>query len=257
MTRMKEYFYEVTCRYYDMLELDHKDTDGRNEFLNKTFKKYNINSVFDLTCGTGAQAIYLLENGYSVKASDYSKGMIDIANQKLRKKKHHHKFIKADMRTVYLGEADAVISMFNAIGHLSKNQFRSALRNVKRNLKPNGYYIFDIYNSISMDKYLPKHKHIDVVFSKDNLFIVRYCKNILNKKTGILTTKHIWHIQNYMKPYKELKNIWDLQLYTYSELKKLLEEEGFEILELYGDCYFSEYHDKESEAIYLVTRKKE
>ena len=41
------------------------------------FKKYKIKSVFDLTCGTGAQAIYFLKKGYLVKASDYSKGMIE------------------------------------------------------------------------------------------------------------------------------------------------------------------------------------
>lgn len=253
---MKQYSYEETSKYYDLLETCEKENLERNSFLEKTFKKYKIKSVFDLTCGTGAQAIYFLKKGYLVKASDYSKGMIEVANDKLKSLKIKDKFKKADMRTVKFGKADAVITMFNAIGHLSKADFKIALNNIKDNLKPKGYYIFDIYNLNEMPNGLPKHKHIDNVVSKDGLYIVRYCTNKLDIKTGKITTVHEWHIQHDLNPYKIVKNKWDMQLYVYKELEKTLERNGFRVLEVYGDPNFSKFNNNRSESIYLVTQKQ-
>src|SRR5690606_20096416 len=54
--------------------------------------------------------------------------------------------IKGDMRTTYAGEFDAVITIFNAIGHLTRHDFEKALRNIHRNLKRGGIYLFDIFN---------------------------------------------------------------------------------------------------------------
>ncbi|HOW29789.1 MAG TPA: class I SAM-dependent methyltransferase [archaeon] len=253
---MKQYSYEQTCKYYDLLETSEKDNKERNSFLERAFKKYKIKSIFDLTCGTGAQAIYFLKKGYKIKASDYSKGMIDVANDKLHKLKRKEKFLVGDMRTIKFGKADAVITMFNAIGHLSKTDFEKALSNFKENLKPKGYYIFDIYNLNEMPNGLPKHKHIDNVVSKDNLYIVRYCTNKLNMNTGKITTIHEWHIQQDMNPYNIIKNKWDMQLYVYKELKEILERNGFKVLEVYGNAKMSKFKDKTSESIYLITQKQ-
>ena len=36
--------------------------------------------------------------------------------------------------------------IFNAIGHLTKEDFKKTLQNIRTNLKDNGIYIFDIFN---------------------------------------------------------------------------------------------------------------
>ncbi|RMD67179.1 class I SAM-dependent methyltransferase [Candidatus Pacearchaeota archaeon] len=64
------------------------------------------------------------------------KEMIAIA----QKKCDTIRFRQADMRSSYLGKFDAVISIFNAIGHLSKAEFRKALCNVARNLRAESVY---------------------------------------------------------------------------------------------------------------------
>ena len=253
---MKQYNFDESCNYYDFLETSEKENKERNLFLEKIFKKYNIKSVFDLTCGTGAQAIYFLEKGYKIKASDYSKGMVSVANNKLKKLKIKDRFIVGDMRTINHGKADAVITMFNAIGHLSKADFEKALLNFKKNLKPNGYYIFDIYNLNVLPKGLPLKKHIDNMEEVGDLFLVRFCENKLNTKKGILTTKHGLYIQHGIRPYHVIKNHWDMQIYVYKELKDILERNGFKVLKVYGGPNFSKFDDKNSESIYLVTQKR-
>jgi len=255
---MKQYSYDESCGYYDLLETSEKENKERNAFLERVFKKYKIKSVFDLTCGTGAQAIYFLKKGYSVKASDYSQGMIDVANNKLKKLKRKERFLCGDMRTTKFGKADAVITMFNAIGHLSKKEFEKSLGNFKDNLKPKGYYIFDIYNLNEMPNGLPLNKHIDNARDIKNgeLYLVRFCENKLNMKKGILCTRHELYVQHDMKPYRIIKSHWDMQLYVYPELKQILERNGLKVLEVHGGADFSKFNDKKSESIYIVAQKK-
>lgn len=253
---MKQYSYDESSKYYDLLETSDKENKERNDFLEKAFKKYKITSVFDLTCGTGAQAIYFLKKGYSVKASDYSKGMISVANDKLKELKRKERFLVGDMRNIKFGKADAVITMFNAIGHLSKTDFEKSLLNFKENLKPKGYYIFDIYNLNEIPNGLPLKRHIDNIKEIGTIYLVRFCENKINMKNGKLTTRHELYIQHDMEPYQILKSHWDMQLYVYNQLKEILERNGFKVLEVYGSPNFSKFNDKKSESIYLVTQKQ-
>lgn len=253
---MKQYSYDESSKYYDLLETSDKENKERNDFLEKAFKKYKITSVFDLTCGTGAQAIYFLKKGYSVKASDFSKGMVDVANLKLKKENLKQRFVKGDMRDISFGKAEAVITMFNAIGHLSKKDFIKTLGNIKENLKPNGYYIFDIYNLKDMPRDLPLKKHIDIIKEKENTILVRFCENKLNLKTGILHTKHELLIQHNLEGYKTIKSHWDMQLYDFKEIKGILERNDFKVLEVYGGADRSTFKDKTSQSIYLITQKQ-
>lgn len=253
---MKQYSYDESCNYYDFLETSEKENKERNVFLEKVFKKYKIRSFFDLTCGTGAQAIYFLKKGYNVKASDYSKGMISVANEKLKKLNIKERFLVGDMRSINLGKADAVITMFNAIGHLSKADFEKSLSNFKDNLKPKGYYIFDIYNLNEISNGLPLKRHIDNIKEIGTLYLVRFCENKINMRNGKLTTKHELYIQHDFEPYHVVKSHWDMQLYVYKELKEILERNGFKVLEVYGGANQSKFKDKTSESIYLVTQKQ-
>jgi hypothetical protein len=50
------------------------------------------------------------------------------------------------MRTLKIGLFDAVITISNAVGHLTKAGFEKAMRSINKNLKEGGIYIFDIFN---------------------------------------------------------------------------------------------------------------
>lgn len=72
--------------------------------------------------------------------------MLNIAKNKAKKEKLNIKFIQGDMRTTKVGKFDAVITIFNAVGHLTKHDFESAMQNIHANLNDGGRYIFDIFN---------------------------------------------------------------------------------------------------------------
>src|SRR3989344_8495553 len=142
---IKQYNYDKLAEYYDVLELKASNNyEQKNDFLDKIFKKNKVKTVLDMTCGTGAQAIGIHKRGYKVTASDISKGMLEVAKKKA--KGLDIKFYHGDIRTSQFGKFDAVIAIFNAIGHLSKKEFEEAIGNVSKNLNRSGCFIFDIFN---------------------------------------------------------------------------------------------------------------
>ncbi len=76
----------------------------------------------------------------------FSPPLLDIARSKAKEMNRNIIFIGCDMRNVKAGKFDAVITIFNAIGHLTKADFETALQNIHTNLKDDGVYIFDIFN---------------------------------------------------------------------------------------------------------------
>jgi len=223
---MKDYNYSIQAKYYDVLE-ENPSVKAFNKVLDKLFKKHKIKSIYDVTCGTGAQAIYLDKRGYKITASDFSKEMVAIAQKKYPK----IKFRQADMRSTNLGKFDAVISIFNAIGHLSKSDFQKAVQNIANNLKTGGLYVFDIFNYDFMKNNFISHEFIDTCKKVDEIRYVRFNKNKFDRKKQIMTMNQKTYVQdNWDKP-KIFEDSWDMQIYSSEQLKNILEKNGFEIVE--------------------------
>ena len=106
-------------------------------------KKYNAENVLDLTCGTGSQALFFTKRGYKITGSDFSPDLLKIARKKANEAKLNLRFIDGDMRAIKVGSFDAAITMFNAVGHLTKFGSEKAMKNISKNLKAGGIYVFE------------------------------------------------------------------------------------------------------------------
>lgn len=94
--------------YYKAYEKRYKDTYKNRclwetteptKEIERTIEKYNINkkdSILDLGCGEGRDAIYLLNNNYNVLAVDYSKSAIAKCNE-LTNNKYINNFKQFDL----------------------------------------------------------------------------------------------------------------------------------------------------------------
>ncbi len=122
------------------------DTELKNSVVDKFLKKYGTKTVLDLTCGTGSQVLFLAKKGYEIVGSDFSPELLKIARKKAKEARLDLRFIDGDMRTIKVGKFDAAITMFNAVGHLTKAGFEKAIKNIGSNLKDGGIYVFDIFN---------------------------------------------------------------------------------------------------------------
>jgi len=250
---IKQYDYTTLAKYYDELELSGTSTDKLNIALYKILKKHNVKNLLDMTAGTGAQALFLSKY-FKVVANDINKAMLDVARRKAKKAKAKIRFNIGDMRTAKLGKFDAVISMFNAIGHLSKEGFKVALRNINKNLKDGGIYIFDIFNLDYMIHNFHGYEFIDRALEHNGMTFVRFNKNTFDVKNGIINIHQRTYVQKgYEKPMLFREN-WQLQIYNTSTLKEMLKRNGFATYKIYNGIGKS-FNPKKDISIMVVARK--
>lgn len=224
--------YSVLSEYYDLLSLGNNESTHRA--IDKILRENQVKTVLDLTCGTGAQVLWLTKKGYQVVGSDQSAELLEIASKKAHKAGMNISLNQGDMRKVELGQFDAVITIFNAIGHLTKQDFEAALKNIKRNLKLGGIYVFDIFNLQALTAKAVENLKIDIQKSLNETNIRHVQKSILDQVSGRLTSFDEFFIQKGSKDPVTIKKQFTLQLYTAEELREILTKNGFETLGQYS-----------------------
>ncbi len=251
-----QYDYGRLAKFYDTIELGGPlEDDALNKLIDSVLSAHKARNVLDLTAGTGQQSVYLAKR-YDVVANDLSSEMLAIAKKKARRYGVKIRFANQDMRTIRAGRFDAAISMFNAIGHLSREGFRKALLNVASNLRPGGIYMFDIFNLSRMaGGGFATYKFIDVATTSGSTKYVRFNRNRLDAKNGIMRiSQELWIQEQSSKP-SIINERWDLQIYRLSELKALLGETGFELMKVYGGVNRERFDDRKSPIILAVARR--
>lgn len=251
-TTAKPSYYSSRATYYD--EFNERNAKGINALLEKILKEHDVSTVLDLTCGTGSQVFWLIDAGFQVVGSDINPQMLKIAKEKAKQRKLNVKFLKGDCRNIYVGQFDAAITIFNAIGHLTKEDFGHTLQNT--NLKSGGLYIFDIFNP----EYL-KHEDNITKLTIDWLTIhndrtVREVQFSTITDDGILASYSTYiHQEHHAQPTKIVKGYGNtLQCYTADELAMMLKQNGFVVLKQTG-INGDEFAKLTSERILTIAKK--
>lgn len=244
--------YNQVAKYYDAL--NEKNSKIINQTIERILKKYKVNSVLDLACGTGSQVLWLAKHGYEVVGSDINSQMLKIAKTKTKEEKLNIKFLTGDMRHLQVGQFDAVITIFSAVGHLTKLDFEKAMCNIHKNLKKDGIYIFDIDNI----NYLLKDDNITTLtidwlkmFDKTKARKIQY-NTITNG--GILASYTTYIIQQGTNKPKVKTSMHTLQVYSAKQLKVMLSRNGFKIL---SQCSIdgSKFWNAKSDRIVMIAKK--
>lgn len=251
-TTAKSSHYDNDAQHYDAFN------EKRSQIINKTIhtilQKYAASTVLDLTCGTGSQLFYLIKHGYQVIGSDINSKMLEIAKNKAKKNNQNIQFIQGDMRTTHAGEFDAVITIFNAIGHLTKKDFEKTIQNINQNLKPGGLYIFDIFN---LDYMLHENNITKLTIDWQTIngdIKAREIQYSTIDSDGILASYTILHEEKKSQKPKTTKSVQTLQIYTATELKKMLKQNGFKVV-AQTDIDGSKFNTKKTGRILTVAQK--
>ena len=136
--------YNEAAKHYD--EFNEANAALINQTIEHILQQQGVKTVLDLTCGTGSQVFWLTKRGYDVTGYDINANMLKVARSKAKKENLPIKFRQGDMRTTQAGKFDVVLTIFNAVGHLTKLDFEQAIRNINSNLRDGGLYVFDIFN---------------------------------------------------------------------------------------------------------------
>lgn len=246
--------YNKHSKFFDAWNIS-PETESKNAVIEKILKKHKAKSILDLTCGTGSQVLFLAKKGYKIIGADFSEDLLKIARQKAKKEKLDLQFLHGDMRNIKVGKFDAAITIFNAIGHLTKSGFAKALKNINHNLRDDGIYVFDIFNLEAMneknvaDLAYQAHKKVG-----DEQFISSQFST-LDKKSGILTSYDHYFIQKKTAKPRSFQHKFSLQIYTAKQIEKMLLQAGFKLLEKY-EINGSAFSNKKSTTMLIVAKKQ-
>lgn len=246
--------YQQIPEYFDAHNVNEK-TAAKNALIEKLLKEQQVKTVFDMTCGTGQQVFYLAERGYEVVGSDLSPALIKIAHHKAKNAGKKITFLEGDVRTLQVEKFDAVITIFNAIGHLTKEDFEQALKNIHANLKDGGVYVFDIFNLQAIHDGMINDFSMETENVVNDVKIRNVQHSEIDRRNGLLTSHDHYTIFKKDGEPEIRTNSFSLQIYTAEELEMLLFRNGFEIVHQY-DMEGNDFVADKSLNILTVAKKK-
>jgi len=247
-------WYNKDSKNYDAFNENTDNSRTTNSTIEKILKQHKVKTVLDLTCGTGSQVFWLAKHGYQMTGSDISPGMLNVAKRKAKKEKINVPFLLGDMRTIKVGTFDAALTIFNAVGHLTKAGFEKTMRNVCANLHDGGIYVFDIFNRsyLTHDNNITKLS-IEWIRIVGDIKLREIQHSIIDYK-GLLVSYTTNYEQKSSGKLKASKSVGTLQTYTAKELQEMLVRNGFKVLGQYA-MDGSKFLEKETERILTVAKK--
>lgn len=219
-------------------------------------------SILDLACGHGRHALKLAQHDFDVTGVDYSQHFIDIAKKQATEKKINIKFVQADMRELsYKEEFDAVINVFTSFGYFKKESDNVlTLRKISSALKTGGKFLINLGNEKFVSGIMMKEGKPD---KQERIFTKKSTERLSNglilditdkwdTTTKRWNRKRVWHEDDQKREYEV-----SVRLFNHKEMKELLEKNGFQIVQTWGDFNGASFDTKNSKSMIILARKSE
>jgi len=192
--------------------------------------------VFDAALGTGADSIFLLQNGYEVTGNEIDRYFRGVANANLLKAGLGMPITEYDWLTMdsdtKKGSFDAVICLGNSLTYISNRQDQGrVLANFIRILRPGGVLILDTRNyDYMLDESMAILNNGSFNYSGNYV----YCgTNLVHAKPVAISDSEI------TMEYKHIRTKKKAYLYLYPfrriELRGRLQQAGFADIKFFSD----------------------
>lgn len=193
-------------------------------------------SILDLACGSGTLLMMLKLKGYDCEGLDLSSEIISIANEKAKINHLNIPYYVMDMTDFDLNKQyDVITCFFDSVNFLkTQKDLDNLFKCVKKHLKPNGLFIFDVFSKTMFKEYTYNELNEDHYTFKINW---------VTKKQDSKTLKHIVTINEGDVTLTE-------EYYEYFHKLKSLNPSGFKLVKIVGD--FNDDLMEEDERILIV-----
>jgi SAM-dependent methyltransferase len=216
------------AQYYDFIYQD-KNYNGECNFIEEIFEiNKKPKNILELGCGTGNYTKILLSRGYEVTGVDISGEMLEIASEKCSAK-----FIKGDIRTIKIGDKfDCCLAIFAVMGYITKNRdIIKTLVNIRKHLKPNGIFIFDVWNGLNVMRILPEQRIKKL--ENDEVKIIRYAiPNLIAFEHICEVNYNLLILNKKENTYREINEKHTVRYYFPQEIIYYLKKSGFEVINI-------------------------
>ena len=183
----------------------------------------NGKKIMEIGCGTGEISKRLADCGYEVCGIDISEEMLKIAGTKYP----NLNIKKEDMRTIKIeSEFDAIVCVFDALNYLQNfEELKLSFENIKRALKPNGFFLFDILNRKMIDSMFPEDIFAD---DRENMSII--WKHSYEEEIDLDKISASFFIREERNSYKRYDEVFYKKIYSGKLILQVIKDTGFELI---------------------------
>lgn len=198
-------------------------------WLDETFQ-IKGKTVCDLGCGPGLYAERYAERGATVCGLDFSVNSIEYAKKSASDKNAMVTYIVADYLSEPLPQDQYLITLIYCdLCPLSPDQRQTLFGNVRRSLRPDGMFVFDVASMRAFESKAEStafgHNYMDGFWSEKDYFAFhntyRYENQNISLDHFVIIEEHdTWEIYNWM------------QYYTQESITSELKANGFEVVDI-------------------------
>jgi SAM-dependent methyltransferase len=217
--------YSHMAPHYDFL-LGHVDYKYWYDYLKMIMHIYRgiPNSILEIGTGTGKFGSYFSRDGYNITGLDLSLSMLQTA--KLRAHSNF-KIVCGDARQLPFKEKfDFIFSVHDTMNYITDEKaLTEVFKSVKKVMNKDSIFLFDMTTEFNVltnfDTQLQSFEHHGWIIHWYNEYDrkKRIIKSLMSFEKGEIKKEEI-HIQ---------------KIYTTTEVRKILDSIGFQLIELYGD----------------------
>ncbi|MDF2524777.1 MAG: methyltransferase type 11 [Clostridiales bacterium] len=242
-------FYEQISKYYDYI---FPTGEAQLKFIKETVGEPG-KKVLDVACGSGGYSLELAKAGFRMTASDLDDAMVSKARDKAHKAGLNINILQSDMQELegkLKEKFDCIFCIGNSIVHLgSTGEIQKALSQMYNLLEDSGSLVLQIINYDRVIKFgineLPLLKDDSIGLE----FIRKYEKD---KETELINFNTILTINNSEDNVKYENSIKLFPLMS-SDLQRILQDAGFNQIQMFGDFNGSPYNEN---SFMLVVKAK-
>lgn len=237
---------------WDAASRRHSTISKTCDFISSYIKQDS--KIIDLGCGPGLYCTELYDKGYKkITGIDYSKRSINYAKNEAKINDRDIEYIYQDYLSLDTNETyDMAMMIYCDFGVFSTINRRLLLEKIHTILNPNGYFVFDIWSS-KHSEHKKEYKSWNILnhggFWCEQSYIELIDKRFFADNLVSLKQHIILHEYGEIKLY----NLWE-QLYTIASIKELLNDNGFELIDIYSDLTGLKW-DNSSESIGVIAKK--
>lgn len=233
-------FYDAIADFYPLFYKDWNiQLEREGLTLRSIFRNKGVETILDVACGPGTQAIPLAKLGFKVVAIDPSVEMLKKAQRTADEHGVSAEWHRADflsLTDVVDGPFDAIVCKGNSLPHLlTDDEIEITIQTFFELLRPGGVLVVGLRDFEMMlshrPRFLPGFDHRD---DNDTEFITF---DIWEWENGppIIATQNLFIVRGQGKDYKTIKRTVQFRPLSTDELQVVLLEHNFEEIEQTSD----------------------
>ncbi len=226
--------YSSFASFYDYL-LRHVDYQSWYEYIRTIMYNYagNPNFIVEIGCGTGKFGAKFSNDGHFIIGIDKALNMLRVAKTRAYK---NFRIVAADMQNFYLKQQpDFVFCVHDTMNYLlSADAVRKFFLHMKDILKKESVFLFDITTEFNVCSN----------FNQNESTYNHYGHEIVWNNYYDTEDKIVHSVLKFKKDDSYLVEEHLQRIYSIEEIKQVLYETGYEILDVFGDYTMLQPHDE-------------